>query len=162
MKIDQAIAALCNEGVEFLVIGGVAAVLHGSAAVTFDLDILYRRTEANVRRLIASLAPFHPRLRGLPKVLPFVWDAATLRNSSIITLETDLGDIDLLTEIARRQSYDDIKARAIEIHAHGHDFWILSLRDLIASKRATGRPKDLLMLPELEGLLEAQEDESES
>ena len=73
-----------------------------------------------------------------------------------------MGAIDLLTEIAGRESYDDIKARAIEIQAHGHCFWILSLRDVIASKQAVGRPKDLLILPELESLLEAHEDESES
>jgi len=162
VEIDRAIRTLCDGGVEFIVIGGVAAVLHGSAVVTFDLDILYSRTGSNVRRLADALAPFHPRPRGFPQGLPFVWDAATLRNSSVLTLIKDLGDLDLLAEVAGVGSYTEAELKAVPIDAHGRHFLILDLRDLLRSKRAAGRPKDLAAIAELESLLEAQEDDAES
>lgn len=161
MELDRAIAVLCDAGVDFIVIGGVAAVLHGSAVVTFDLDILYSRGDANVRRLAEALAPFHPRPRGFPPGLPFVWDEATLRNATVLTLTTDLGDVDLLAEAAGIGSYEAVKLRSILINSHGHRFLILDLRDLLRAKRATGRDKDLIAIPELESLLEAREQEED-
>src|SRR5277367_2125087 len=142
--------------------GSVAGVLHGSAVVTFDLDVLYSRTDANVRRLADAVAPFHPRPRGFPKDLPFVWESATLRNSSVLTLITDLGDLDLLAEVAGVGSYADAKLKAVPIDAHGHHFLILDLRDLLRAKQAAGRPKDRAAIAELESLLEAQEGDLES
>jgi hypothetical protein len=99
MQFENAVQALCDAGVDFVVIGGLAATLHGSAQVTYDLDICYSRALANLHRLIDALAPFHPRPRGIPFGLPFVWDAATLRNGTVFTLQTDLGEIDLLAEV---------------------------------------------------------------
>jgi predicted nucleotidyltransferase len=157
MELGQAIEALCDAGVEFVVIGGVAAALHGGAIVTFDLDIFYFRDDLNLQRLVNALAPFHPRLRGVPGELPFVWDKATLRNASILTLATDLGDIDLLAEVGGVGSYQDAKATSISVRAYGRRFQVLDLRSLIRAKRAAGRDKDLRSLPELESLLEAQE-----
>lgn len=70
--------ALHAGGVEFIVIGGFAATAHGSAHVTVDLDVVYRRTGANALRLAAALAPFDPYLRGAPPGLPFRFDAETI------------------------------------------------------------------------------------
>ena len=159
MELGRAIAILCDSGVDFIVIWGVAAVLHGSAVVTFDLDILYSRADKNIRRLAEALAAFHPRPRGFPPGLPFVWDEATLRNSMVLTLTTDLGDVDLLAEVAGVGSYEAAKPRSITIKAYGHGFLILDLRDLLRAKRAAGRDKDRIGIPELESLLEAQDPE---
>jgi hypothetical protein len=93
MQFEKAVQALCDGGVDFVVIGGLAATLHGSAQVTYDLDICYSRASANLRRLTEALAPFHPRPRGFPVGLPFVWDEATLRNGTVFTLQTDIGEI---------------------------------------------------------------------
>ncbi len=148
MEYAKALQALCDAQVEFVVIGGVAASLHGSALVTFDLDICFPRTAANLKRLVAALAPF----QGFPTDLPFVWDEATLRNGTIFTLQTDLGQIDLLAEVAGVGTYEQAKARSVEVRAFGQQVLMLDLTSLIASKRAAGRTKDLLVLPELESL----------
>src|SRR5579864_9554553 len=99
MELARMLQALCDAQVEFVVVGGVSASLHGSAQVTFDLDICYSRSSVNLGRLTNALAPFHPRPRGFPKDLPFIWDQATLRNGSLFTLATDLGEIKLLGEV---------------------------------------------------------------
>lgn len=82
MKFKKALQVLCDGDVEFVVIGGLAATFLGSALVTYDLDLCYSRTSANLRRLAKALAPFHPRPRAFPPDLPFVWDDVTLRNGS--------------------------------------------------------------------------------
>jgi predicted nucleotidyltransferase len=156
MQFKRALQALCDAQVEFVVIGGVSANWHGSARVTVDLDIFYSRVLANLKRLAAALAPFHPKPRGSPAGLPFIWDEATLRNSSVLTLQTDLGEIDLLAEVAGLGGWDEVNARAITVSAFDRSIRTLDLASLIASKRAAGRPKDLDALPELESILESE------
>jgi hypothetical protein len=157
MRFETAVHALCDAGVEFVVIGGLSATLHGSASVTLDLDVCYSRATPNLRRIVEALAPFHPRPRGFPEALPFIWDEAMLRNTTVLTLLTDLGEIDLLAEVAGLGSWDDVKARSIEMEAFDRTISILDLPSLIQAKRAAGREKDLAALPELESLLEASE-----
>lgn len=93
---------LDTAGVEFILVGGVAATVHGSARLTLDLDIVYRRTKDNLRRVIGSLEPYAPYLRGAPPGLPFLWDIETLERGLNFTLITKLGPIDLLGTTARR------------------------------------------------------------
>lgn len=101
---QRLVEALSGGRVEYVVIGGVAMVLHGSARTTQDFDICYERAPGNLQALAAALAPFHPRLRGAPPDLPFRLDAATLRSGLNFTLSTDLGDIDLeIEEIKKRR-----------------------------------------------------------
>ena len=92
--------ALASAGVEYIVIGGAAATAHGSARLTLDLDVVYRRTPDNVARVVESIAGHHPYLRGAPPGLPFHWDVETIRHGLNFTLITDLGAIDFLGEIA--------------------------------------------------------------
>lgn len=159
MNFELAIQILCDSGVEFVVIGGWAAIFHGSAHVTNDLDICYARNRENLRRLAAALAPFHPRPRGIPGDLPFLWDATTLANGTVFTLVTDLGIIDLLAEVTGIGAYKEAHDASIEVEAFQRRVRTLDIRALIRAKKAAGRPKDLLLLPELEGLLEAGEGE---
>jgi len=157
MQFETAIRALCDAEAEFIVIGGLSANLHGSAQVTLDLDVCYSRANANLKRIVAALAPFHPRPRGFPEALPFIWDDATLRNATVLTLLTDLGEIDLLAEVAGLGSWDEVKAGSVNVEAFDRTISILDLPSLIKAKRAAGRQKDLAVLPELESLLEASE-----
>lgn len=157
MLLARALKALCDAQVEFVIIGGVSATFHGSSQVTFYLDICYARSAANLKRLAKALEPFHPRPRGFPDSLPFIWDEATLRNGSLFTLTTELGDIDLLAEVTGLGTFEDIKAQSVEIEAHGQRVLTTNLRSLIVAKRAAGREKDLRTLPELESLLEASD-----
>jgi hypothetical protein len=86
---------LAEAGVEYVVVGGAAATAHGSARLTQDLDVVYRRTDDNLRRLATALAPHRQYLRGAPDGLPFRWDAQTLHRGLNFTLTTILGDLDL-------------------------------------------------------------------
>ena len=148
---------LAGAHAECIIVGGVAANLLGSARTTVDLDVLYRRTDDNMRRLVDALAPHRPYLRGAPPGLPFVLDLTTLKRGLNFTLTTDLGPLDLLGEITGGGSYDDLVGESVEMPDLGTTIYCLSLERLIATKRATGRTKDLVALSELEALLEERE-----
>jgi hypothetical protein len=161
MNYIRAVQALVDAEVDFVIIGGWSAVLHGSAYQTNDLDICFSRASANLERLARALSPFHPRLRDLPRDLPFVWDEHTLANGTVFTLITDLGAVDLLAEVAGIGGFEDVKRRSVRAKAFGREIWTLDLPALIQSKRASGRAKDLLVIPQLESLLEARESDPE-
>lgn len=152
LDIASILRALSASEVDFVVIGGIAAVAHGSAYITQDFDICYARSPANLERLAKGLVAFHPRLRGAPEDLPFRLDAATLGAGLNFTLTTDLGDIDLMGEIAGFSSYGEVAAASEMLELYRIPCRILSLEGLIRTKRAAGRPKDLRLLPELEAL----------
>jgi hypothetical protein len=80
------LAAVGDCKVEYIVVGGAAAIAHGSARLTQDLDIFYRRTPGNLDRLVAALAIHKPYLRGGPAGLPFVWDREMLQRGLISPL----------------------------------------------------------------------------
>ena len=142
---------------EFIVIGGVAATIHGSARATYDVDLLYSRNYENIQRLANSLGPYKPHLREAPLGLPFVWDAKTIRNGLNFTLTTDLGDIDLLGDVANGETYQTLSPQSFEVEAFGVRFKCLNLLTLIRIKEAAGRPKDREAIAELRVLLEETE-----
>jgi predicted nucleotidyltransferase len=146
------IRSLLNGGVEFVVVGGLAMTIHGSAYVTRDLDVCYHRTATNITALAAALAPVHPYMRGAPPGLPFRFDAATIQAGLNFTLTTDLGDLDLLGEISGIGTYEKVLAQSEEHTLFGLAVRVLSLDGLIASKKAAGRRKDQAHLLELEEL----------
>lgn len=141
---------LVARGVDFVVIGGVAMVNHGSARLTRDLDIVYAADAANLEALGDVMVGLGARLRGIEEEIPFVPDARTLRQTSILTLDTSLGWIDLLVSPAGSPAYSQLRTRAERITTNGISFLIASLDDLESMKRAAGRPKDLLDLEEIE------------
>jgi hypothetical protein len=159
MNYITAVQTLVDASVDFVIIGGWSAILHGSSYITNDLDICYSRRPDNLKRLAAALAPLHPRLRDVPSGIPFVWDEATLRNGTVFTLTTDLGALDLLAEVAGLGNFEDVKRSSSQVPAFDRKVWTLDLPGLIKAKRAAGREKDLLILPELQGLLDAGEQE---
>ena len=157
IDFEAAFAALSRAGVEFIVVGGAAATIHGSARLTRDLDIVYRRTPENITRLVGALAPHRPYLRGAPPGLPFRWDADTLRRGLNFTLSTELGDIDVLGEVTGGGDYDALVEHTIVAHVFGVESRCLTLDKLIQVKRAAGRPKDLEAIAELEALREERD-----
>lgn len=152
---------LTQHGVAFILIGGAAATAHGASRLTLDLDIVYRRSPENIARVVASLAPYQPYLRGAPSGLPFRWDTATLQNGLNFTLTTSLGEVDLFGEIAGGGDYTALLPYCITLHIFGEDCLCLGLERLIYVKRAAGRPKDMEAIAELETLVEEQEQTSE-
>jgi len=148
---------LNREDVEYVVIGGVAMVAHGSARATFDLDVCYNRSKQNIERLCRALLPLHPRLRGAPKNLPFRFDARTVAAGLNFTLATDWGDFNLLGEVAGLGFYDAVyKSSALQRVAK-ISCRVLSLDGLYRAKTAAGRDKDLEALKEIKGLKDLKE-----
>jgi hypothetical protein len=140
--------------VAFLVVGGLAANVHGSGRLTSDVDVVYSRMPANLQRLARALAPLHPYLRGAPPGLPFMLDERTLGSGLNFTLTTDAGDLDLLGEIAGGGGYEVLLPHSVAIELFGHPVRCLDLPTLIQVKRAAGRAKDLEVVAELEVLLD--------
>jgi predicted nucleotidyltransferase len=145
---------LSQTGVEFIVVGGVAAAALGTARVTFDLDVVYRRTPQNLDRLVAALKPLHPYPRGAPPGLPFVWDRRTMEFGINFTLDTSLGLIDILGEITGGGRFDDLLPHTLRLEVFGVSCLCIDLETLIRVKRAAGRPKDFEAIAELETLRE--------
>ena len=152
--------ALSESGVEFVLVGGVAATVHGSTRLTAVVDVVYERSRDNLDRLALALTPYQPYLRGAPPGLPFRWDSQTLERGLNFTLTTDLGALDLLGEITGGGRYSDLLPHSIVIRVFGIECRCLGLDRLIDVKRAAGRPKDLEAIAELEAIREEREGRS--
>jgi predicted nucleotidyltransferase len=141
--IQEAILHLHKANVQFVIIGGVAMILHGSDHVTKDVDFSYARDKENLQEKNA-------RLRGVPEDLPFVLDEYTFRNTQNLTFITDLGEIDLLAVPDGIESFEGLLKRSVAMDL-GADLivQVASIDDLIAMKRAANRPKDQAHLYEL-------------
>ena len=150
---------LSDHHVEFIIIGGAAAIVHGSSRLTQDLDVAYRRTRENITRLSNALEKQNPYLRGAPPGLPFHWSEDTIRMGLNFTLQTDLGDLDLLGEVTGGGKYEDLLDHTFEIEVFGVHCLCLDLETLIHVKRAAGRPKDLEAISELEAIREEEQNE---
>lgn len=162
--LDRAriIEVLDRHGVEYLVVGGVGAQLHGATRPTADFDSLPSTTEENLGRLAAALRELHAFLRvgGLSddeaRALPTRLDAVALSRLEISTWRTDAGDLDVLTVLRRqdgeRSSYADLIERASGVRVDGILVTVAALDDIIASKEFADRPKDREALDELRRL----------
>lgn len=150
---DQLIPALVKGGVQFILVGGVAGVIHGAARLTYDVDIIYARLKVNYAKIVSVLEAYSPRLRDAPEGLPFHLDVPTLRNGLNFTLTTGLGDIDLLGEVSGGGTYESLLPHSVEVEAFGVVFRCVDLPKLIELKRAAGRPKDFEAIKELEAIL---------
>lgn len=150
---------LVENKIDFIIVGGAAATAHGAARLTLDLDIVYRRNDLNLERIVKALEPFQPYLRGAPLGLPFEWSVQTLKKGLNFTLTTTLGALDLLGEIVGGGGYDDLKTETVKLQVAGVECMCLSLERLIEVKRAAGRPKDLEAIAELEQILDERQEQ---
>jgi hypothetical protein len=142
--------------VELVIIGGVAASVYGSSHLTNDLDVCCARNPANLEKLATALQSVHARLRGAPGNVPFILDAETLRKGLNFTFTTEIGTLDLLGEVRGVGLYDDVLAGSVIYELFGYRFPVIDIGKLIIAKRAAGRPKDLIAIPELEAIQERQ------
>jgi hypothetical protein len=167
LDVDRVVEALDRHGVQYLLIGGVAARFHGSVRRTEDIDVLPRDDEDNLERLASALRDLGAFLRvgGMSdeeaRALPVVLDAYGLRRMEVSTWRTSAGDLDVLRTLrdegGGRLAFQDLEARAVRIVVNGLDVHLAGLRDIVASKRFADRDKDREALPELEALLERDE-----
>jgi len=148
---------LREAGVEFVVVGGLAATAHGSSVVTEDADICAPLTQDNVRLIIQALAGLNPRFRMSPKRPPMPNDPEQLRGFKNLNLVTDFGQVDVLTEVAGIGGVSEVATSSMQILVSGKPLRVLTLDALIESKRAMGRPKDRQVLIELEAIRARQE-----
>ena len=133
---------LLNGEVAFVLIGGMAAVAHGSTQLTRDLDICVPLRADNFLRLQAALAPLHPRARAGVGRIPLQLDedaAGRLQNPYVLT---DEGNLDCVGNVVGVGDYDAAVADSVEIGVSGHSCRVLGLEALIRSKEAVGRPRD--------------------
>jgi len=153
---EAILRALERHGVDYVLIGGLAASLHGSPHVTTDVDITPARDWKNLERLSTALEEMDARIRteGEPDGLAFDRSPEMLSNSSILNLTTQHGDLDLTFVPSGTRGYDDLRRRAVEIQIHETRVVVAALGDVIRSKEAAGRDKDRLTPPTLRRLLE--------
>jgi hypothetical protein len=144
--------AMVDQGVDCIVVGGVAAVLEGAPIMTLDLDLLHSRDPANIGRLLSALDSLHARYRTRPErqLKP---QASHLMSAGHQLLTTRFGPLDLLGSIGRSHTYEDLLPDSIEVNA-GVRVRVLKLERQIAIKEETAGEKDLAVLPVLRRTLE--------
>jgi hypothetical protein len=143
---------LTKAGVDFVVIGGIAMLLHGSARLTRDLDILFAADEGNLEALGGALMGLEARLREITDDVAFVPDAGTLRNVQLLTLNTTEGWLDVHREVDGAPRYDVLRRNAERMDLGDFSVLVASPDDMIAMKLAAGRPVDLVDVEELEAI----------
>jgi len=156
MSFATMLRGLRDADVKFIVVGGLAASAHGSRRITDDLDICYDASAGNLERLSGLLSKWKAYPRGIETGLPFFMDARQFRTTPIMTLTSEQGFIDVLDTVKGVGTYGACRARSVRVEAFEIGFRVLDLPALIDAKRATGRPKDIDQLPELEALLALQ------
>jgi len=143
---------LVGREVQFVLIGGLAARLHGSPTVTMDIDICPARDTDNLGRLAGALRAMDAQVPSVNETVPFELDVKTLGRSTNLTLMTSRGALDVLGEPAGTDGYRDLAANAITLEVEGLKLKVASLDDLMRMKEASGRPKDRIELEVLGAL----------
>ena len=140
---------LVAHDVDFVLIGGLAGMAHGSSYPSYDVDVAYSRHRENLERLAAALTELGATLRGAPPDIPFLLDAKTIENGANFTFDTHFGALDILSDPEGAPPYDRLVAGAGEpVKFEGVLIRVTSLDHLIAMKEAAGRPHDKQMAME--------------
>lgn len=139
-------------GLDFVVIGGVAVLLHGYPRSTRDLDIAFAYDDGNLEALGRVLVELEAKLRGVDAELPFVPDTRTLHGVELLTLQTSAGWLDVQRRTPGVSSYEGLRRRAERVELDGVSVLVASPDDLIAMKRIAGRPVDQTDIAALEAI----------
>lgn len=153
---QEILATLDRHGVRYVLVGGLAAILHGAPHVTTDVDIVPEEDRSNLERLSAALRELHARIRvaGEPDGVPFDHSAESLPRVRIWNLVTHRGNLDITFEPSGTRGYDDLVRDVEPMTVRGIEVPVASLADVIRSKEASARERDRLVLPTLRRLLE--------
>lgn len=150
--LTQLLKKLLESDLQFVVVGGLAAVLHGSSQVTRDLDLCIALPAETIQKLRVILGPFHPIIRAHPKRLSFLSHPEGIDTIRNLYLETDLGAVDFLSEITGLGGVDVVFKQTVEVILFDRPCKVLSLDALIQAKYAMGSPKDIATAKELEAI----------
>ncbi len=154
----EVLRALDRHGVDYVLIGGLALALYGSNQLTFDVDLVPAAEHANLDRLASAMRELRAKVivYSDPSEIHLsepIWTAQVLLDNPFLHLRTRAGDVDLLLRpTGLPDGYDQLVGRSVEVRLHGLVIRVAGLDDIATSKRATGRPKDLQALGEIERL----------
>lgn len=143
---------LADAGIEFVVIGGFAGTLHGSALITDDVDVCAVLSADSVEKIRSAFADLHPVHRQTHRRLSSLDNSRAGIALNNLHLETDYGIIDVITSVLGVGDFARLKERTIKIPLYGRMILLISLEDLIVAKEAVGREKDLLAVKELRAI----------
>ncbi|MFT5681993.1 MAG: hypothetical protein ACI8RZ_002911 [Myxococcota bacterium] len=152
--IIRLLMALHTHGVDYIIVGGAAAVLAGAPVVTRDLDIVHRQTPENIAQLMAVLSKLGAYFRPDPGRRRIPPRASDLAGTGQLNLATNTGELDILCRLSGGHDYDDLLPHTVELQDFDLTLRVLDLPMLIQVKTETNRPKDRLMLPILIAALE--------
>ena len=152
--LSQLLQRLCDADIDFVVVGGFAALLHGSTLVTRDLDICAVLSRSDVAKLRETLRDLNPRHRLTSQKLSFLDTPDPEVEVRNLYLETEIGTVDVLSSILGVGDFERVRAASLEIEVFGRRCKVISLEDLIAAKETLGRDKDLLAAKELRAIRE--------
>lgn len=155
-NLNQLLQRLCDADIEFVIVGGFAATLHGSSLVTRDLDVCAVLSSENVEKLRGALRDLRPAHRMTPQKLSFLEIPEPGVQMHNLYLSTQIGPVDVLGSILGIGDFAEVSKGAIEVDLFGRRCRVLSLDDLIRAKEALGRQKDLLTVTELKAIREKQ------
>ena len=152
---EEIFRVLAHHRVDYVLIGGLAATLHGSNLRTGDADICPARKGENLERLASALVEMgaHIRTPDVPEGLPFSCDSEFLSKVQLLNLTTRFGDFDISFQPSGTSGYEDLLRTMVQYDLEGLIVPVASLEDVIRSKEAAGRAKDLQQLPTLRLLL---------
>ena len=155
---QEILRVLDRHGVRYVLVGGLAAVLHGAAHVTTDVDVVPEDAQANLERLSAALRELNARIRttGEADGIPFDHSAESLTRVRVWNLQTSMGDLDITFQPSGTRGYDDLRRDVVTMDIRGVEVPVASLADVVRSKEAAGRARDRAVLPALRELLARQ------
>ncbi len=155
-ELNRLLQRLCDAEIDFVIVGGFAAMLHGSSLLTRDLDVCAVLTAGNLEKLREVFRELHPVHRMTPQRLSFLdipEPGVDLKN---LYLQTDLGAVDLLSTITGIGDFDRVRASAVTVELFGRSVKVMAIDDLIKAKEALGREKDHLTVKELRAIIAKQ------
>jgi hypothetical protein len=151
LRFREILAVLLRHHVDFIVVGGIGAVLQGSPLSTFDLDVVHCRTPENVERLVRALAEMHATYRMRPELSP---GESHLETKGHQLLSTDFGSLDVLGAIGHDSDFEALLpfCKLASVEGSG-EVRVLELSKLIEVKEETAGDKDRAQLPILKQVL---------
>lgn len=159
-SLERLLSLLHEAGLPFVVVGGVAALVHGSGLVTHDLDVVMPMEPALLDSLLRALQPHHPRHALRRDLGAISQDGRALAGFRMVLIETDLGRLDVIAEVPPVGRFGDLASIDVSL-VPGYMTRVVALEQLIAIKERTGRAKDLIAAKELRVILAARDESGE-
>ncbi len=151
-NFDLLLQRLADVGLDFVIVGGYAAISHGSSFLTRDVDICAELTEENLAKLRRALGEWNPRHRMTPQRLSFLDHPTAGQPLNNLYLQTDRGVIDIISSVLGVGNFERLREKAETLEVDGRIYHVIALEDLIAAKETLGREKDLLTAKELRAI----------